>query len=134
MENPEEKEANKRNRENSQNAAEDFSAVGVGLAEGAQGAAGHEKQPQSHEEESCPREITRDGVAGKKRGVADEGGQGRAKPAHVRGFQLRFMYDSGSSILADACQEIFVSFGVQGAKSDERGVARWERVPLFAES
>jgi hypothetical protein len=73
-ENPKEKEPDERNAENAQDASEDLSAVGVRTAKGAQNAAGHEIQRQSHEEQSGPGKVTRDGVTCEKGGIADQGG------------------------------------------------------------
>ena len=78
-ENSVEKESDKKDAENSQDAAEDFSAIGVGAAKGSEDTGDQQKQSDGDEEKIDPGEITRNGVASEKGGIADEGREAEDK-------------------------------------------------------
>jgi hypothetical protein len=104
-ENSVKKKPNNSDTDNSQDAAENFPAVGVGLAKGAEDAGGKEKESSGDQEEIDPREITGDGIASEKSGVANKGREAEDKsgpdawiPAsfHLRATPLRSSYQNRS--------------------------------------
>jgi len=71
-ENSVKKKPNNSDTDNSQDAAENFSAVGVGLAKSAEDTGGKEKKSSGDQEEIDPWEISGDGIASEKRGIANK--------------------------------------------------------------
>jgi hypothetical protein len=106
-ENSEKKKPNNSDTDNSQDAAENFSAVGVGLAKGAEDTGGKQKKSSGDQEEIDPGKITGDGIASEKGGIADEGREAEDKSAPDTWIpaSLHVMCDLGALIVSDQMRD-----------------------------